>query len=153
MGFQTNYGARLFSRGTKAQAVGRTKGRDGIPRCRCGTVLTTGKIRYDHIIPWEICHHSGPSNCQALCVACHDDKTFGTDLPLIAAVDRVHDRHIGALRSRHPMPCGRGSRLKKPIGAFRPVRRVSQVDKMRALIARLPPRRPRGPAPAPAETP
>lgn len=132
-----DYSARNFSRATKALAFARQKDAAGVARCKlCTAPLFTGHIVYDHITPWEICRFSGPSNCQAICDTCDAIKTSGVDIPLIASNNRIRDRHIGALTSRHPMPAGRQSKWTKPIGAFRPVRRVSQADKLRAAIER-----------------
>jgi hypothetical protein len=35
------------------------------------------------------------------------------DAPMIAKVKRIHQRHVGAKKSRSPMPFGRNSKLKR----------------------------------------
>jgi hypothetical protein len=126
---------RAFSRDVRRQTWRRCDG-----HCEgCDAALTTGHIVYDHAVPWEISRDSSLGNCQVLCTTCDRAKTYGIDLPLIAQVDRVHDRHIGALRQgegRRPMPCGRRSRWSKPVDGFRPVTRVSQAQRHRAMMAR-----------------
>lgn len=57
----------------------------------------------------------GPDDIEALmpiCKPCHKVKTAG-DRRAIAKANSTRDRHIGALKSRHPMPCGRNSKWKK----------------------------------------
>lgn len=138
MARQPNYSSRHFTRGTKAEAYAAAKDRKGIARCPgCTTRLTTGRIHYDHITPWEICGYSGPDNCQPLCTPCHRLKTGAEDVPMIAANNRVRDRDIGARTApRHPMPCGRRSRWSKRIGAFGPVPRQSLAQKHAATMAK-----------------
>jgi HNH endonuclease len=135
LGYQSNYAARRFSSGAVALAAARQTGRDNILRCanpKCGAPLTSETQREDHIIPWWIKGHSGPSNCQLLCAPCHDAKTASIDVPVIAKLKRLRRRKA----ARHPMPCGRSSRWSKPIGAFGPVRRTSVAEKIAATLAR-----------------
>jgi hypothetical protein len=131
VGYQANYQSRTFSRGTKALALARRKDVAGNAWCTCGTQLTRANTEYDHIIPWAIKPHSGPSNCQAMCSDCHAEK-FPGDIKVIAKAKRLARRR----KFRHPMPCGRDSRWSKPIGAFRPVRRTSQAQKLNAALER-----------------
>jgi hypothetical protein len=137
-----DYTRRHFSRETKREAFDRAAGRcechlvPNLPFCCGGAPLYVGRIIYEHIDPWKISRDSSPENCAVLRTECASRKTNEIDLPLIASVDRIRDRHIGALTSRHPMPAGRRSKWTKPIGAFRPVRRVSQADKLRAALDR-----------------
>lgn len=138
MGYQANYNSRNFTRGTKAIAFYRATGADGIARCRnCTTRLMTGRIEYDHIIPFEISGYSGPSNCQVLCTGCHKLKTGERDIPQIAENNDRRDSHIGAhAKPRHPLPGGRKSRWSKPMAGGAPVPRVSQAEKLRAVLDR-----------------
>ncbi len=131
---------RRFDRATRVAAFARCQDAAGVPRCQeCTAPLGAGNINYDHVIPWKLSHDSSIDNCQVLCNTCDDAKTYGVDLPMLARSDRVRDRHIGAVRAgegRRPMPCGRSSRWSKPIGGFRPVRRLTQAQKLAATLAR-----------------
>lgn len=138
MGYQANYSARTFSKGTKALILYRQRDSDGVARCaKCTAVLVKGAFRFDHVIPWELCQYSGPSNGHALCLPCDAIKTYRHDIPMIADNNRMRARHEGRRRkARHPMPCGRDSQWSKPVGAFRPVPRTSQTEKLHAVLAR-----------------
>jgi hypothetical protein len=151
MGYQSDYSARNFSVGAIALIKARQSGADGIVRCanpKCAAPLIhrapgpDGKIVEtilqdsiaDHIVPWWIKRHSGPNNGQLLCVPCERVKTGGQDVPVIAKIKRLRHR----TRSRHPLPCGVDSAWSKPVGAWRPVRRTTQVEKLRATLAARP---------------
>jgi 5-methylcytosine-specific restriction enzyme A len=69
----------------------------------------------DHIIPLGLGGRDEVSNLQVLCVPCHSGKTRRRDVPAIAKSARARARHLGAVRSRRPMPCGKTSRWKKTI--------------------------------------
>jgi 5-methylcytosine-specific restriction enzyme A len=84
-------------------------------RCeQCTVKLTSGNIFYDHRIPWALSRDSSLSNSNVLCRTCHDAKTYRTDIPTIAHVKRMADRHFAtkALASQ-PMPCGRNTGFKR----------------------------------------
>jgi len=142
---------RNFTAEIKRAGIERAKDEHGIPRCEChrvanfatcgGLVLTTGNIVHEHIHAWEFSHDSSPENHAVLIRLCAERKNK-IDWPAIARSNRKRDRHFGTQTApRHPLPCGRLSRWTKPIGAFRPERRISQVARTRAVIATLPPRR------------
>lgn len=80
----------------------------------CGAKLYTGKFRYDHVIPdWM----GGPNtldNCKVTCLACDRVKT-ARDQQNIAKTRRVRARHLGAVSSRNPLPCGKRSPFKKKL--------------------------------------
>lgn len=69
---------------------------------------------------WEAEHPQalellGPADIEALmpiCKPCHKVKT-ADDRKAIAKANSTRDRHIGALESKTPLPCGRKSPLKK----------------------------------------
>jgi hypothetical protein len=135
MGYQTNYSARTFSKGTKALAFHRANG------CctNCGIPLTTGNIHYDHRIPYAISRHSGPSNCQVLCRNCHATKTATRDVPEISHGHRVELNHIGADGpglGRHPMPGGRRARQQKKMNG-RVVTRSKHAGRHARMLAAL----------------
>lgn len=63
---------------------------------KCGGLLVTGRINYDHVIPDAMGGEPTVDNCAVLCKACHDDKTHRRDVPAIAKVKRIRAKHIGA---------------------------------------------------------
>lgn len=98
---------RNFSTKTKRDAWKRCAG-----HCeKCTTKLTTGNIRYDHVIPWEISHDSSLENCQVLCLkSCDHKKTYEQDIPTIAKVRRIFDRAHGIEKQANKsLPGGRDS--------------------------------------------
>lgn len=110
--------ARQFSRKIKRYAWQRCGGlcEGALPDgSRCGAPLTSGHINYDHRDPWEFSRDSSLGNCQVLCDPCDDRKTYKQDIPAIRKSDRIRDKHVGAFRRRGRLPCGRDSRLSKPI--------------------------------------
>jgi 5-methylcytosine-specific restriction protein A len=46
---------------------------------------------------------------------CHARQTAETDAPLIAKTRRMHQKHIGAYRSAHPMNGGKRSKWRKKV--------------------------------------
>ena len=104
---------REFTLKVKNAAFDRCKGHcemDG-----CGLELQTGRFTYDHRVPDWIGGDATLENCQVICRACDKAKT-AKDQGDIARVRGVRDRHIGAHRSRNPLPGGRDSPLKRKIG-------------------------------------
>ena len=103
-------------------------------RCEeCSIKLTSGNIFYDHRIPWALSRDSSLSNAQVLCRTDHDLKTYRTDIPLIAAVKRVADRHFGtrAIPSR-PMPGSRRDGFKRTMRG-KIVARMNMGQKLRQM--------------------
>lgn len=68
----------------------------------------------DHVIPLALGGSNDARNLQVLCQACHLEKTK-TDLSTTAKSKRRQLRHLGASRSKRPLPCGRYSPFKKTI--------------------------------------
>jgi 5-methylcytosine-specific restriction endonuclease McrA len=66
-----------------------------------------------HEIPLEAGGLDDASNWYVAHRTCHREHTAKVDAPLIAKVKRIHQRHIGAKRSKSPMPAGRHSQWKK----------------------------------------
>ena len=86
------------------------------PECRCKLGGSHSRIEWDHIIPLGMRGEDAIDNLQPLCTACHKRKTK-TDKGRIAKAKRMDQREAGIKRqSRNPLPCGRGSKLKKKIG-------------------------------------
>jgi hypothetical protein len=90
-----------FTKDTKLEAWQRAHDAEGVPRCeKCTARLMPGKFHYDHINPDAFSHDGSLGNCQVLCVACHDKKTGGRDVPAIAKSNRVRLRHAGIRKDR-----------------------------------------------------
>lgn len=135
MGYQANYNGRRFSKGTKALIWCRATGEDGITRCaNCTKPVTRATSEFDHIVAYELCGYSGPSNGQLLCsdgpLSCHTLKSATQDWPAIAKNNRVRR---GRKKPRHPLPCGRESRWSKPMHGA-PVLRQSLAQRHTALM-------------------
>lgn len=79
----------------------------------CTTKLSVGKVRYDHRVPDALGGEPTLSNCQVLCVACHDNKTIGSDVPTIAKSKRIRQKIAGARVQPRPMPGSRKSQWKR----------------------------------------
>jgi 5-methylcytosine-specific restriction enzyme A len=110
-----------FTAKTKRQAYDRS---GGLCECAlvpflnrpsgCGTKLTEGRIRYEHIIPDNIAQDNSIDNCAALSLGCWREKTDVYDRKVIAKSNHVRDRARGIkpLRSR-PIPGSKASGFKK----------------------------------------
>ena len=70
----------------------------------------------DHIIPLALGGSDTTDNMQILCRPCHGTKTTKRDVPVIAKVERIRAKHLGAASSRRAMEGGRKSFYKKAIG-------------------------------------
>ena len=66
-----------------------------------------------HEIPLEAGGRDDASNWLVAHRKCHRVHTSTVDMPQIAKVRRKHQKHIGATRSKSPLPGGRLSRWKK----------------------------------------
>jgi hypothetical protein len=66
-----------------------------------------------HDIPLEAGGKDDASNWFVAHRKCHRVHTSTVDMPLIAKVKRIHQKHVGAKKSRSPMPLGRGSKFKR----------------------------------------
>ena len=67
-----------------------------------------------HEIPLEAGGKDDASNWLVAHRKCHRVHTSTVDMPLIAKVKRIHQRHIGAKpKSKNPLPGSRGSKWKK----------------------------------------
>lgn len=66
-----------------------------------------------HDIPLEAGGKDDATNWFVAHRKCHRVHTSTVDAPLIAKVKRIHQRHIGAKKSKSPMPLGRSSQWKR----------------------------------------
>jgi 5-methylcytosine-specific restriction protein A len=99
-----------FSTRTKALAFQRANG-----RCEaCAMRLQPGRIAYDHVNPDSLTGTNDIDNCAVLCTPCHKQKTRD-DVGNIAKAKRREARHIGAHKSRNPIPGGKLSAWKRKI--------------------------------------
>jgi 5-methylcytosine-specific restriction enzyme A len=99
-----------FSTRTKALAFQRSNG-----RCEaCGMRLQPGPgwFECDHVNPDGLTGSNDLANCRVLCRICHREKTRG-DVGAIAKAKRREARHIGAHKSRNPLPGGKKSPWKR----------------------------------------
>jgi 5-methylcytosine-specific restriction protein A len=78
----------------------------------CGVKIAVGEAwEAEHIIALEISGDDSDDNLAPAHVACHRAKT-AEDVGRIAKARRVYAKHIGAHRSKRPLPGGRGSPWK-----------------------------------------
>ena len=90
---------------------------------RDGGICHMCKLRVDSGQEWDISHEipleaGGKDDETNWFVAhrkCHREHTAKVDMPLIAKVKRIHQKHIGAKKTRTPMPMGRNSQWKKKL--------------------------------------
>lgn len=83
----------------------------------CGHRIDGTRERWDadHVTPLEISGDDTDDNLRPAHEACHRVKTGQQDAPTIAKAKSVAGKHIGAHKSRSPLPGGRGSKLKRKI--------------------------------------
>ena len=86
---------------------------DGVCHLCSMKVIPGQEWDVSHEIPLETGGRDDDSNWLVAHRRCHRVHTASVDLPLIAKVKRIHQRHIGAKKSKSPMPFGRGSKLKR----------------------------------------
>ena len=86
---------------------------DGVCHLCSMKVIPGQEWDVSHEIPLETGGRDDDSNWLVDHRRCHRVHTAAVDIPLIAKVKRIHQRHIGAKKSKSPMPFGRGSKLKR----------------------------------------
>ena len=79
----------------------------------CGGKIHVGEAwDLEHIIPFAMGGADDETNWQPAHSKCHKNKT-AQDVADIAKAKRREIRHIGAKKSKSPLPFGKQSRLKK----------------------------------------
>jgi 5-methylcytosine-specific restriction endonuclease McrA len=68
-----------------------------------------------HEIPLEMGGEDGGLNLRAAHRSCHRHHTSTVDIPRIAKTRRMKAKHIGAVRSKTPLPAGKWSKWKKKL--------------------------------------
>lgn len=80
----------------------------------CTMKLIKRKYRFDHVLALGLTGKSTLDNCEVVCLACDAPKTYGQDIPMMAAARRWRAKHEGTWRaSKRPVPGGRGSKWKR----------------------------------------
>ena len=88
---------REFPKPIKREALRRAAG-----KCEgenCGALFGV-KFHFDHVIADGLGGEPTLDNCAVLCHPCHDEKTRKHDVPLIAKVRRISDKHNGIKKPR-----------------------------------------------------
>ena len=81
----------------------------------CGDKIYAGQDwEVEHIIPVALGGDDRGKNLDLAHIQCHRSKTKA-DVGRIAKAKRQAARHLGKKLSRNPLPCGRGSRMKKKL--------------------------------------
>lgn len=89
---------REFPKQVKRDALRRAAGK--CEAATCG-VLFGHKFHFDHDIADGLGGEPTLENCVVLCLPCHKEKTTKHDVPLIAKVKRISDKHRG-IKSAKP---------------------------------------------------
>lgn len=100
---------REFSKPVKREALRRAAGKCENEKC---AALFGVKFHFDHDIADGLGGEPTLENCKVLCHVCHGEKTAKHDIPLIAKVKRIRDKHNG-IRSA-PKIHGQGFRKAPP---------------------------------------
>lgn len=114
---------REFPKQVKREALRRADG-----KCEgenCGALFGV-KFHFDHDIADGLGGEPTLENCKVLCHQCHKEKTTKHDIPLIAKVKRISDKHNG-IRASKPKIQSRGFPKYEPQhSATRPIHRKSE---------------------------
>lgn len=83
----------------------------------CGTRLTDGRVRYEHIIPDNIAQDNSLENCAALSLGCWREKTDNYDRKVIAKSNHQRDRARGIKPKRsRPFLTNKNGPFKQKFG-------------------------------------
>jgi 5-methylcytosine-specific restriction endonuclease McrA len=83
------------------------------------------KFHFDHDIADGLGGEPTLENCKVLCHGCHDEKTRKHDVPLIAKVKRISDKHNGIRSSRQKIQSAGFRKASPQRTASRPIERQS----------------------------
>lgn len=79
----------------------------------CGGKIGVGEAwELEHVIPLAMGGEDEESNWRPAHIKCHKAKTK-TDVASVAKAKRREAHHLGAKKSKSPLPFGRGSKLKR----------------------------------------
>jgi hypothetical protein len=96
----------------------------GFSAAGCGVKLKGQMVYYEHINPEANGGRELVKNGAALVKTCWSLKTATYDIPMVAKGNRLRDRNDNIERRvKRPMPCGKNSDWKRPVGGGPAVRR------------------------------
>lgn len=81
------------------------------------------KFHFDHVIADGLGGEPTLENCAVLCHPCHDEKTRKHDVPLIAKVKRISDKHSGIRTTRQKIQSAGFRKAAPQRTASRPIER------------------------------
>lgn len=113
---------REFSKAVKRDALRRAD-----KKCEgenCGALFGM-KFHFDHVIADGLGGEPTLENCKVLCHACHADKTRKHDVPLIAKVKRISDKHNGIRTTTQKIQSAGFRKAQPQRTASRPLERRS----------------------------
>ena len=113
---------REFSKQVKLEALRRAAGK--CEAVACGALFGV-KFHFDHDIADGLGGEPTLENCAVLCHACHDEKTRKHDVPLIAKVKRITDKHNGIRSARQKIQSAGFRKAAPQRTASRPIERQS----------------------------
>jgi hypothetical protein len=114
---------REFPKQVKRDALRRAA--DKCEGDNCG-VLFGMKFHFDHVIADGLGGEPTLENCAVLCHQCHDEKTRKHDVPLIAKVKRISDKHNGIRTTRHKIQSAGFRKAAPQRTASRPLGKIKQ---------------------------
>jgi 5-methylcytosine-specific restriction endonuclease McrA len=111
---------REFPKPVKREALRRADGKCEAETCG---VLFGVKFHFDHIIADGLGGEPTLENCAVLCHVCHNKKTRQHDVPLIAKVKRISDKHNGIVGPKQKIQSRGFAKRPAQRTASRPVER------------------------------
>jgi 5-methylcytosine-specific restriction protein A len=116
---------REFSKPIKRDALKRAQGKCENPTCGA---LFGVKFHFDHVIADGLGGEPTLQNCAVLCYPCHDEKTRKHDVPLIAKVKRISDKHNGIKTTRAKIQSPGFRKTKPQSTATRPTEKWTALS-------------------------
>lgn len=113
---------REFSKQVKREALRRANKKCEGENCHA---LTGVKFHFDHVIADGLGGEPTLENCAVLCHVCHNQKTSKHDVPLIAKVKRINDKHSGIRTVRQKIQSAGFRKAAPQRTASRPIERRS----------------------------